>query len=69
LSREPREELFSRYEGNPILTADDWPHMVNAVFNPAAAQFDGETLLLVRIEDRTGFSHLCVARSADGLTD
>lgn len=69
MSRKPREELFRRYEGNPILTADDWPHMVNAVFNPAATQFDGETLLLVRVEDRTGFSHLSVARSADGLTD
>ncbi len=69
MSREPREELFSRYEGNPILTADDWPRTVNAVFNPAAAQFDGETLLLVRVEDRTGFSHLGVACSADGLTD
>lgn len=68
MSREPREELFSRYEGNPILTADDWPHTVNAVLNPAAVQFEGETLLLVRVEDRTGFSHLAVARSADGLT-
>ena len=69
MSREPREELFRRHEGNPILTAGDWPQTVNAVFNPAAVQFEGETLLLVRVEDRTGFSHLCVARSADGLTD
>ena len=42
---------------------------MNAVFNPGGAQFDGETLLLVRVEDRTGISHLGVARSADGLTD
>ncbi|HZO97958.1 MAG TPA: hypothetical protein VFB42_11345 [Gaiellaceae bacterium] len=60
--------LFRRYEGNPILTASDWPQTVNAVFNPGAASLDGETLLLVRVEDRTGISHLCVARSADGLT-
>jgi len=26
-----------------------------------------ETLLLVRVEDRSGLSHLCIARSADGL--
>lgn len=63
-----REELFNRSEGNPILTAADCPHMVNAVFNPAAVQFEAETLLLVRVEDRRGISHLCVARSADGLT-
>lgn len=68
MTREPRKELFSRYEGNPILTAADWPYTVNSVFNPAAVRFDGETLLLVRVEDRTGFSHLDVARSADGLT-
>ena len=58
-------ELFSRFDGNPILTAADCPHTVNAVFNPAAVRFEGETLLLVRVEDRRGISHLCVARSAD----
>ena len=52
-----------------MLTAEHWPETVNAVFNPAAAEFDGETLLLVRVEERTGLSYLCVARSADGLTD
>lgn len=63
-----RQELFRRYEENPILTAAGWPQTVNAVFNPGAAQLDGETILLVRVEDRTGLSHLAVARSADGLT-
>lgn len=61
-------ELFTRYDGNPVLEASGWPGEVNAVFNPAAIQHDGETLLLVRVEDRTGVSHLGVARSADGLT-
>jgi predicted GH43/DUF377 family glycosyl hydrolase len=60
-------ELFRRHPGNPILTAADWPYTVNTVFNPGVTRFDGETLLLVRVEDRTGFSHLCVARSADGI--
>ncbi|HEU6443801.1 MAG TPA: hypothetical protein VFL61_01955 [Gaiellaceae bacterium] len=64
-----RPELFTRYGGNPILTAQHWPRTVNSVFNPAAALVDAETLLLVRVEERTGISHLCVARSADGLTD
>jgi len=59
-------ELFERHPGNPILTADDWPYPVNAVFNPAAAQVNGETVLLVRVEDRRGISHLTVARSANG---
>jgi len=60
-------ELFHRHPANPILTADEWPYPVNAVFNPAAAQLDGTTVLLVRVEDLTGISHLTVARSANGV--
>lgn len=58
--------LFKRYEGNPILTPKDWPYPANAVFNPGAAEVDGETVLLVRVEDMQGFSHLTIVRSADG---
>jgi predicted GH43/DUF377 family glycosyl hydrolase len=64
----PNRELFVRHEANPILTAQDWPIMVNAVFNPGATVFEGETLLLVRVEDRSGISRLTVARSADGVS-
>ncbi|NOR67209.1 MAG: glycosidase [Woeseiaceae bacterium] len=62
-------DLFERYGGNPILTAEDWPYATNAVFNPAAAKLNNETLLLIRVEDMRGFSHLTVARSADGFTN
>ncbi|MEE8640862.1 MAG: hypothetical protein V3T41_10675, partial [bacterium] len=61
--------LFQRYEKNPVLTAENWPYRAHAVFNPGAALVDGETLLLVRVEDLRGFSHLAVARSADGKTE
>lgn len=64
-----RPELFQRHPANPILTAADWPGDVNAVFNPAAVQLDGETILLARVEARTGISHVSVARSADGVSD
>jgi beta-1,2-mannobiose phosphorylase / 1,2-beta-oligomannan phosphorylase len=60
-------ELFHRHPGNPILAAEDWPYPVNAAFNPAAAAVDGEIVLLARVEDRRGISHLAVARSANGL--
>jgi predicted GH43/DUF377 family glycosyl hydrolase len=49
-----------------VLVAADFPQMVNAVFNPGAVEFNGETLLLVRVEERSGLSHLAVAVSADG---
>jgi predicted GH43/DUF377 family glycosyl hydrolase len=61
-------ELFQRHKRNPILTAAQWPYPVNSVFNPGAALLpDGTTLLLCRVEDRRGHSHLCAARSANGI--
>ncbi len=60
-------ELFVRHPANPILTADDWPYPANAVFNPAAAHVNGTTVILARVEDLTGISHLTVARSRNGL--
>ncbi len=60
--------LFKRYQRNPVLTTEDWPYAVNAVFNPGAVRMNAQTLLLVRAEDMRGFSHLTVARSADGFT-
>ncbi len=61
--------LFQRYHKNPILTAKDWPYPIHSVFNAGACQCEGETVLLVRAEDRRGQSHLTVARSKDGVTD
>lgn len=61
-------DLFQRHKRNPILTAADWPYPINSVFNAAATLLsDGTTLLLCRVEDRRGHSHLCVARSSNGV--
>lgn len=60
--------LLHRHASNPILTAEDWPYPVHSVFNPGATRLpDGSTLLLCRVEDRRGHSHLCAARSANGI--
>lgn len=68
-SNERFNELFRRDEKNPILTGAEWPYRVNSVFNPGATRLsDGQTLLLARVEDRTGISHLTAARSQDGVT-
>jgi predicted GH43/DUF377 family glycosyl hydrolase len=61
--------LFERYADNPIIRARDLPYRCNTVFNAAAALVDGETVLLMRVEDMRGHSHLTVARSKDGITD
>lgn len=60
--------LLTRYSGNPILSGQNWPYPINSVFNAGAARLDdGDTLLLCRVEDRSGLSHLCAARSANGI--
>jgi len=62
------EGLLHRYSSNPILTSKDWPYAINSVFNAGATRLeDGSTLLLCRVEDRRGISHLCAARSANGV--
>jgi predicted GH43/DUF377 family glycosyl hydrolase len=62
------ETLFHRHEGNPILTTANWPYPAHTVFNAGATKLaDGTTLLLCRVEDRRGHSHLCAARSANGV--
>lgn len=57
---------FKRYEKNPILTRDDVPYRCNTVFNAAACKFKNEYILILRIEDLYGHSHLTIARSDDG---
>jgi beta-1,2-mannobiose phosphorylase / 1,2-beta-oligomannan phosphorylase len=60
--------LLLRHPANPILTRKDWPYSINSVFNAGATLLqDGTTLLLCRIEDRRGLSHLCAARSKNGV--
>lgn len=62
-------ELFQRHPANPILTAQTWSYPANTVFNPGATIFHGKVLLLARVEDRRGFSHLTKAVSEDGVTN
>lgn len=71
MNRRKSKELFTRYEGNPILTLDDWPrsYKLNSVFNPGATRINNEVLLLVRVKDRINCSRLDIARSRDGKTN
>src|SRR4026209_1232613 len=62
-------ELFQRHDANPILTDRDWPYPAHTVFNAGTCQLGDETILLVRVDDRRGHSHLTVARSNDGVSN
>lgn len=63
LNRSP----FERFYKNPIIKRSDIPYSCNSVFNAAACMFKDEYLLLLRIEDLEGISHLTIARSKDGI--
>ena len=62
------KEIFKRYSKNPIITRKDLPYNANSVFNAGVTKINNEILLLMRVEDRRGISHLTVARSNDGKT-
>ena len=61
--------LFTRHPGNPLLAPERWPYPVNAVMNAGATLVGDATVLLCRVEDRRGFSHLTCARSSDGISN
>lgn len=62
------DRLFRRHHGNPVLVPSRWPYPVNSVMNAGATTVRDETVLLCRVEDRRGISHLTVARSPDGVS-
>lgn len=62
-------ELFQRHPDNPILTIEDLPYPANSIFNCGATLLGNEFLLLARVEDLRGMSHLAVARSKNGISD
>jgi beta-1,2-mannobiose phosphorylase / 1,2-beta-oligomannan phosphorylase len=65
---ESTHSLLRQHPANPIPASKDWPYAINSVFNAGATLLaDGSTLLLCRVEDRRGLSHLCAARSLNGV--
>jgi len=61
-----------RFERNPILTRrdipDSGPHLadVSSVFNPGAVRFQGQVLLLLRVQNRGRETYWLRATSGDG---
>ncbi len=61
------QDLVDRWADNPIITPRDIPFPCNTVFNAAAARYDGQVILLLRVEDLRGRSVFALARSDDGF--
>ena len=62
-----KRELIQRYKGNPILTKNHVPYLVETVHNAAAAKFGAEHVMVFRSHLRNGRSILGLARSKDGF--
>ena len=59
-------DLLRRYAHNPVITAEDVPFTCNTVFNGSPLKWQGEYLLLLRVEGQHGYSLFALARSRDG---
>lgn len=65
--------MMKRYPNNPILSRQDIPNLgrhlcdVSSVFNPGAVSLNGETILLLRVQNRGRETFLMVARSRNGV--
>lgn len=66
MAKKFKRDVIHRYEGNPLITIDDIPFPCNTVFNAACAKYNGQYILLLRVEDLTGRSVFALARSDDG---
>ncbi len=64
---------MKRHSANPIITRSDIPNIppdlidVTSVFNPGAIQVNGETILILRVQNRGRETSFVVARSSDGI--
>ena len=58
-------DVVHRWEGNPLLTIEDIPFPCNTVFNAACAKYNGQYMLLLRVEDLIGRSVFALARTID----
>ncbi len=67
MARKRPKDMLHRWEGNPIITADDVPFPCNTVFNAAPVKVGEEYLLLLRVEGMEGYSVLALARGEDGF--
>ncbi len=60
-------DFLYRYEENPILTAENIPFRCNTVFNGSSVKFEGEYLILFRVEGLQVYSFFALARSRKGF--
>ncbi|MBW2090827.1 MAG: glycoside hydrolase family 130 protein [Deltaproteobacteria bacterium] len=61
------KDVLYRYEKNPLITQENIPFPCNTVFNGSPVKFNGEYLILMRVEGQQGYSFFALARSNKGF--
>ncbi len=61
------KKVFTKYAGNPIMTADAMPQPVMYLLNPGAVKHNGEYIMMMDAATLSTPIVLWVARSRDGL--
>ncbi len=61
-----KRDILVRWPRNPVIALEDIPYQCNTVFNGAVTKFNGEYLMLLRVENREGHSVFLKAKSDDG---
>lgn len=62
-----RRDLLHRWEGNPIITADDILYRCNTVFNGTPVKMAGKYYIILRVEGQQGYSFFALAVGEDGF--
>ena len=65
--KQTSHQPLARHPANPIITPDQMPVPCSAVFNAGATWFEGQVLLLLRVENLRREVVFHVARSKDGV--
>ncbi len=60
------KRIVKRYEGNPILKADDFPGDINWVYNSGVVKHNGKYIMVCRVEDACLNRFMWVADSDNG---
>ncbi len=63
----PKKRIVNRFEGNPILTAEDFPGDIVSVFNCGIVKKDGKYVMVARCEDSSFGRYMWVCDSDDGI--
>ena len=61
------QRVFIRHPDAPLITPPDLPLHANGVLNPGVVEVDGEVLLLLRIENREGISHIRLSNTMKSI--